>query len=486
MSACLVVQRGPSAVEEGRRVRAGLLEKFSHVTLLHLGSMTGQESSGDPDFEIVVLDNPAPDLSPGELRAGVGILDFVNAHRFDEVMFYDCAPLAHACVVAKQTGILPPNIVLTMFVSSTHGQRKERDGTFISSLQELADLYFERVSICGCDRLVFGTDDALKWTSAKGWQLPSRISMMPAKSTELLDDVDAAASEPARVHLNCDPTITVVVTHYNRPGLLAQALSGLAQQTDKSFEVIVVDDGSSSAEAIDFLDALDRGWPGLDRLRLIRQENKYAGAARNEGLRHVHTSHVVFFDDDNVPKPNMIEVFRRAARLSGADIVSCQMHVFEDCAPPDPHRAYRRHGFAGGPVPLGAFKNCFGDTVGIYKRTVFDRSGLFSEIRGFAFQDWQIYLRAAMAGCRILSLPVPLFWYRITPGSLLRSTDRTKNYRVISSTLHEKVDAELRPLIDLMIGQYLTAGSPLGFAKKLGRSVEKRTQSIIGYLNRLR
>ena len=41
--------------------------------------------------------------------------------------------------------------------------------------------------------------------------------------------------------------ISVIVTTYNRPDALALVLQGLQAQSDSNFEVIIADDGSTSA-----------------------------------------------------------------------------------------------------------------------------------------------------------------------------------------------------------------------------------------------
>ncbi|MEY2861540.1 MAG: hypothetical protein RL392_1998, partial [Pseudomonadota bacterium] len=40
------------------------------------------------------------------------------------------------------------------------------------------------------------------------------------------------------------PSISVVITTYNRSDALIQVLRGLALQDDKDFEIVVADDGS--------------------------------------------------------------------------------------------------------------------------------------------------------------------------------------------------------------------------------------------------
>jgi len=247
---------------------------------------------------------------------------------------------------------------------------------------------------------------------------------------------------------------TVIITHFERPHLLEQNLRALAVQSDRSFEVVLVDDGSKSEAALAFLDRAERGIAGL-AIKVVRQNNKYLGAARNEGIRHAQGSFVIFLDDDNIPFPNMVEVFRRAAGASGADIVTCQMQSFHDPAGlPDLEALINgeRWAFSGGPVALAVMQNCFGDATAIYKRELFARIGYFHEIPGVTFEDWHLHLRAYLAGLSLLSLPLPLFWYRVTPGGMSRTTDLYANMRVVASSLHERVPKSLSQMVDFVIG----------------------------------
>ena len=47
---------------------------------------------------------------------------------------------------------------------------------------------------------------------------------------------------------------TIVITHFERPQLVEQTLRALAVQTDRLFEIVLVDDGSKSEAATAFLD----------------------------------------------------------------------------------------------------------------------------------------------------------------------------------------------------------------------------------------
>jgi len=99
------------------------------------------------------------------------------------------------------------------------------------------------------------------------------------------------------------PSASVVVATYNRRGLLAQVLDGLAHQSVplERFEVVVVDDGSRDGTA---------AWVAAHTfpfaLQLVRQENGGPAAARNAGIHAARGEILIFLDDDFVPGPEVV------------------------------------------------------------------------------------------------------------------------------------------------------------------------------------
>jgi GT2 family glycosyltransferase len=229
------------------------------------------------------------------------------------------------------------------------------------------------------------------------------------------------------------------------------------QQTEKGFSVLVVDDGSKSDKAQRYLDTVEKRYHSLN-LKLIRQENLYLGAARNAGIRAAMTEFVILLDDDNVAFPDMVRTLRRAAQTSNADVVTFGLkHFHEESRPPSAaaHGNGAEHYFSAGPILLGSIHNCFGDCSAIYRTNVFGKVGGFHEIHGVGYEDWQMHLRIAASGFRILSLPEALLWYRIRKGSMLRSTLPYRNARVIASAIDALSCSALAPLSDYLIGTEL-------------------------------
>ncbi len=109
------------------------------------------------------------------------------------------------------------------------------------------------------------------------------------------------------------PTTSVVVATYNQPEPLRLVLAALAAQTDRSFDVIVADDGSSPschALVVSSADAL-----GL-RAKVVWQPDSGLRKARAQNLaaRQTDAELLVFLDGDCLAFRDLIARYRSAAR----------------------------------------------------------------------------------------------------------------------------------------------------------------------------
>jgi glycosyltransferase involved in cell wall biosynthesis len=98
--------------------------------------------------------------------------------------------------------------------------------------------------------------------------------------------------------------VSIVLPTYNRAGMLGEAFASIAAQTYPRWEVIVVDDGSTDGTT-EVLDGLRAGMTGP--VRIVRQANQGAYAARNTGLDHVTGDYVAFFDSDDLWLPHHLQ-----------------------------------------------------------------------------------------------------------------------------------------------------------------------------------
>ncbi len=279
------------------------------------------------------------------------------------------------------------------------------------------------------------------------WHDWHREWLVPAPIT------DAASPAPEST-----PLVSVCLVHFNRPEMLAQSLASLRAQDYSNFEIVLVDDGSTRPEALAFLVGLEpefkqRNW------QIVRQENRYLGAARNNAARHARGEYLVFMDDDNFAKPNELSTFVRVALKTGAEILTSSMDLFAGNEPPDPARKPRvRWTFLGAAAGSGAIRNCFGDANGLVRRDTFLRLGGFTEDYGVTHEDWEFYARAVLQGCRMETIPEALFWYRVTDNSMIRSTSQFANLQRSIRPYLAAVPAPLQGLIHYLQGVACSPG----------------------------
>jgi glycosyltransferase involved in cell wall biosynthesis len=94
------------------------------------------------------------------------------------------------------------------------------------------------------------------------------------------------------------PLVSVVIPTYNRGWILKEAIDSVLTQTFESFELIVVDDGST-----DNTRALLDGYRDLV---VLEQANKGVSAARNRGIAHAQGEFIAFLDSDDLWLPEKL------------------------------------------------------------------------------------------------------------------------------------------------------------------------------------
>src|SRR5207253_10816654 len=97
-----------------------------------------------------------------------------------------------------------------------------------------------------------------------------------------------------------NPDVSVVIPAFNAASTIDAALQSVFAQTYRSFEVIVVDDGSEDATA-----ARVAEWG--DRVVYVRQPNGGPGRARNVGIAHARGRLIAILDADDAWMPRKLQ-----------------------------------------------------------------------------------------------------------------------------------------------------------------------------------
>jgi glycosyltransferase involved in cell wall biosynthesis len=281
-------------------------------------------------------------------------------------------------------------------------------------------------------------------------------------------------------------TVSVIVTHHERPALVERCLHALERQSTKDFDVILVDDGSGSTASrkalARFEERDDWPWP----FRVIRQENAYLGAARNTGWRAAEGDTIIFVDDDDVPFETMIDVLVNALAVSGADVVTCGSHMVSDDIAEFAPKELRYQLFLGEPRELGVVQNLYGAATAIYRKSLLERIGGFHERHGLGYEDWRLFAQASLDGARIASVPEPLMRYAVSADGMLNTMPKFDSQRAVLEVFEATMPPTLRFLPGLASYRGLRGDKPplwspvriAGYARH-GAILARRSRDVI-------
>lgn len=114
--------------------------------------------------------------------------------------------------------------------------------------------------------------------------------------------------------MNFKSLFSIIVPVYNRPDEVSELMASLARQTDRGFEIVIVEDGSTitcKAEA-------EAHAPQV-ALQYFYKDNEGRSPARNFGMEHARGDYFIFVDSDCILPEDYIENLRKALSHNRAD-----------------------------------------------------------------------------------------------------------------------------------------------------------------------
>lgn len=217
----------------------------------------------------------------------------------------------------------------------------------------------------------------------------------------------------------------MITSHNQRSTLLTSVRSAIAQ-VQPFDRIVVVDDGSTEAGALDEV----RDLAGVE---IVKQPNRGVSAARNAGVRLLDTDIVAVLDGDDAWEPDWTAAV--GARFVDPEVVAASSWL-------------RTFGVADWVLrPLGGDVTAFLARNNCSSSVAFHRSrwvacGGYDETMTAGFEDWDFALRLLGAGGRLDVVPRALIRYRTAPASdnLKGQTRRMELYAAIMDR-HAKVFA---------------------------------------------
>lgn len=215
---------------------------------------------------------------------------------------------------------------------------------------------------------------------------------------------------------------SIIVPVYNRPDEVDELLGSLTEQTEKDFEVIIVEDGSSVT-----CEKVCNGYKATLDIHYFMKENSGPGQSRNYGVARAKGEYVIILDSDVVLPPGYIESVSDELEKAPADAFGGPDKAHSSFTDIQKAISYSMTSFFTTGGIRGSRKKKLDKfyprsfNMGV-RRDVYNKLGGFSKMR-FG-EDIDFSIRIFKAGCKCRLFPESWVWHK-------RRTDFRKFFRQV-------------------------------------------------------
>lgn len=224
---------------------------------------------------------------------------------------------------------------------------------------------------------------------------------------------------------------SIIIPVYNAEGFLSGCVESVLADKGTDFELILVNDGSTDGSG-----RLCDGFAARDgRVRVIHQENRGPGGARNAGLEQAKGEYLLFMDSDDTLAAGALTALRGGVDRFGADILTFDYLADDGGGKQTPVRANlapenRPFRLAEHPAFLNSMPATW---ARLWRRSLYMDNGIRYPERAFYGEDLQTSCKLFALAESIVYLPAHLYGYLDRSGSLMNTADPKRNRHMITA-----------------------------------------------------
>ena len=221
--------------------------------------------------------------------------------------------------------------------------------------------------------------------------------------------------------------LSIVIPVYNVEAYLSRCLDSLLNQIcPADVEIICIDDGSTDRSGRICDDYSQNNYC----VRVIHQENKGVGAARNVGVENALGKFIAFVDPDDYVSDKWYNCIKGAL-----ESLACDILVFDHCRiekEKEEHREYEK--CSGGVKPEKLLMDLTADIVisnslwqMVFARKLFDGIAFPEDVK--CMEDYAVLHKIVLRAANIFYLHESLYFYCVRNDSLVKAIDWDKSLK---------------------------------------------------------
>jgi glycosyltransferase involved in cell wall biosynthesis len=215
------------------------------------------------------------------------------------------------------------------------------------------------------------------------------------------------------------PRVSVVIPCYKQARFLPEAVHSVLAQSFRSFEVVVVDDGSPDDTV-----AVTRRLQRFHRdvcIRLVRKPNGGLSSARNAGVAFSKGELILPLDADDSIHPTYLE--RLVAALDEHPELSIAYGAQQNFGADETFHRHDPYDFRS-----EILQNIIG-VASMFRRTAWEAVGGYCEELD-SYEDWDFWIGCGERGHHAIHVPGAVFNYRVRPNSMFaQAVDRDRQLK---------------------------------------------------------
>lgn len=205
------------------------------------------------------------------------------------------------------------------------------------------------------------------------------------------------------------PLVSIIMPCFNSEKTIGESIQNLLDQSYSNWELIIIDDGSTDQSKEVIQSFKDK------RIRYQYQENSGPSKARNTGLNLARGKYISFLDSDDLYQMDRIRLLVTYLEANPhMDLVASNFGRINEKGKLIFSSVGRTQQLF---LPQVIVSCPFTSNSFIVKKDILDKTGGF-DTNYNAGEDWQLYIRMALKGCRMIKLQDVLCYYRSRANSI--------------------------------------------------------------------